>query len=179
MFCRYCKGISIQLNVRLLITTIILILSLAVHAQRSKVLSAQQISKLLPSKIPGYYLKGIARSSEMKIGTLTYSLCERNFAKGKRQIRILLFDYIDAPIMYQQMIRNQSNMTPVENDSIIYKPMEIAGGKGWQSVNTQANESKLILGLYERYYLSIEGDNIDFTEVMNVFNQIDLKKFPH
>jgi hypothetical protein len=165
--------------VRALVTTIIIVSSLAVNAQQLKVLSAQKISKLLPSKIPGYYLKGIARSSEMKIGTLTYSLCERNFANGKRQIRILLFDYVDAPIMYQQMIRNQSNMTPVESDSIIYKPIEISGGKGWESVNIRANESKLILGLYERYYLSIDGENVDFAEVMNIFNRIDLKKFPH
>src|SRR5436190_6996891 len=110
MFYRYCKGISIQLNVRVLITTIILISFFTVHAQRSKVLSAQKITKLLPSKIPNYYLKGIARSSEMKVGTLTYSLCERNFARGKKQVRILLFDYVDAPIMYQQVMRNQSKI---------------------------------------------------------------------
>jgi hypothetical protein len=165
--------------VRALVVAIIFISSIVVNAQQLKVLSAQKITKLLPSKIPRYYLKGIARSSEMKIGTLTYSLCERNFTSGKKQIRILLFDYIDAPIMYQQMIRNQSNMTPVESDSIIYKPIEITDGKGWESVNVRANESKLILGLYERYYLSIEGENVDFAEVMNIFNQIDLKKFPH
>jgi hypothetical protein len=149
------------------------------NAQQMKVLSAQKITKLVPSKISGYYLKGVARSSEMKIGTLTYSLCERNFANGKRQIRILLFDYINAPIMYQQSMKNHANMTPIESDSIIYKPIELGEAKGWESVNRMANESKLILGIYDRYYLSIDGENVDFDEVVRVFNLIDLKKFPH
>jgi hypothetical protein len=165
--------------VRVLITTIILISAFAVHAQRSKVLSAQKITKLLPSKIPNYYLKGIARSSEMKVGTLTYSLCERNFARGKKQVRILLFDYIDAPIMYQQVMRNQTKMTPVESDSIIYKAIELADAKGWEFVNRKANESKLILGIYDRFYLSIDGENVELAEVIDIFNLIDLKKFPH
>jgi hypothetical protein len=164
--------------VRVLVTTIILISSLAVYGQRSKVLSAQKISKLLPSKIPNYYLKGIARSSEMKVGTLTYSLCERNFVKGKKQVRMLLFDYVDAPIMFQQVIRNQSKMTQVESDSIIYKAIELADAKGWEFVNQKANESKLILGIFDRYYLSIEGENVEFAEVLDIFNLIDLKKFP-
>lgn len=163
----------------LVVAITFLFFSIVVHAQPLKVLSAQKITKLLPSKIPGYYLKGIARSSEMKIGTLTYSLCERNFASGKKQIRILLFDYIDAPIMYQQAMRNHSNIPPIESDSIIYKPVEFAEANGWQSINTKASEAKLVLGIYKRYYLSIEGENVNYEEVVNIFNQIDLKKFPH
>jgi hypothetical protein len=165
--------------VRVLIITFIIILSVGVHAQQLKVLSAQKITKLLPSKIPGYYLKGIARSSEMKVGTLTYSLCERNFERGKKQLRILLFDYVDAPIMYQQVMRNQTKMTPVESDSLIYKSIELADAKGWEFVNRNSNEAKLILGIYDRFYLSIEGENVPFAEVIDIFNLIDLKKFPH
>lgn len=178
MFYQHDKRISIRINVRGLVGSLIFITTLAVNAQQQKVLSAQKITKLLPSKIPGYYLKGVARSSEMKIGTLTYSLCERNFASGKKQIRILLFDYIRAPIMYQQVMKNHSGITTVESDSIIYKPVEFSEAKGWESVNRKSNESKLVVGIRERYYLSIEGEHVDFQEILTIFDQIDLKKFP-
>ncbi len=114
----------------------------------------------------------------MKVGTVTYALCERNFVSGKKQLRILLFDYVDAPIMFQEAMRNQANAKPIESDTLIYRPVDLVDATGWESANTKAHESKLILGLYDRYFLTISGTELQLSEVTKVFSQIDLKKFP-
>jgi hypothetical protein len=75
-----------------------LICSFFCHGQEKEALKPKAISKLLPEKIERYTLSSDSRSSMMKIGTLRYSLCERVFSKRDQKIKILLFDYVEAPL---------------------------------------------------------------------------------
>src|SRR5688572_568537 len=80
-----------------------------------KILPSDKIIKLIPAKIKDFHPEGDAKSKVIKLGNIQYSMAEKNFTSGtKRSIKILLFDYKEAPIMYNQATRKFSTFTTVE-----------------------------------------------------------------
>jgi hypothetical protein len=149
------------------------------YGQDTKVLTAEKLDKLLPRKVEGFHLQGQSTSKQLTIGTLTYALCERTFAKGNKSIQILLFDYHDAPIMYTQAIRKWSEMKPVDTDSAVFR--DIASpvfDHGWESYERSGNHSQFILGINSRFYLTISGKGMDLPDLRTVLNAFDFQRFP-
>ena len=153
--------------------------SIAVVAQSPATLTVAEINQLLPDKImKGYNLTGSTSSKVMKVGTLKYSLAEKKFSSGSGKIKILLFDYLEAPIMYTQATGKFAAYAPIENDSVIVRPYEAAEFKGWGSENSRSPSSQVTLGISNRYYLILEGEKIRLEELQRVLEYIDIKSFP-
>lgn len=150
----------------------------AVLAQPAKVLSPQEINRLVPAKIKGFYLKGESKSTQTKVGTLIYSLCERTFESGNKSVKILLFDYTDASIMYDQAMNKWSKIPHADSDSLIFRPADIPDVTGWESFTSTNNHSQLILGLNKRFFLTMTGENMALGELRQIFQNFDLEKFP-
>lgn len=150
------------------------------EAQSTVALTAKEISKLLPENImKSYSQSGEPKSKVLKVGTLRYALSERNFSSGKRKIKILLFDYLEAPIMYSQATKRFSTFSEVETDSVARRPIVMENGDGWESDNIKSQSSQILLGIYDRYYLTIEGDNVPLEELKMVLELIQVENFPH
>lgn len=156
----------------------ILMSATAVLAQPAKVLSPQEINRLVPAKIKGFYLKGESKSTQTKVGTLTYSICERTFASGNKSVKILLFDYAAAAIMYDQAMTKWSQVSQTESDSLIFRPADFPDVKGWESFISPNSHSQLILGINNRFFLTMTGENMELNELKKIFQNIDLGKFP-
>lgn len=153
---------------------------MVVNAQPSAVLTAKEISQLIPEKImKGYNQSGEPKSRVLKVGTLRYALSERNFSSGKRKVKILLFDYLEAPIMYSQATKRFSTFSEVESDSVARRPIVTENCEGWQSDNIKSQSSQIILGIFDRYYLTIEGENVPLEELKMVMELIHVENFPH
>ncbi|HEY0655831.1 MAG TPA: hypothetical protein VGD65_22000 [Chryseosolibacter sp.] len=147
------------------------------HAQET--LKPKAISKLLPARIPGYALKGESRSSILTIGSLRYSLCERSFVNRDRTIKILLFDYAEAPIMLNQSISKWNQMPLIETDSITFATRETEYGDVWESSHPRSHRAQLLLSVNKRFFLTLEATHVSIEDLTAFAEKnIDLSKFP-
>ena len=147
-------------------------------AQPLRVLTPQKNSKLVPAKVKGYHIKGEAKSSKVSIGTITYSMCERTFASGDRSVKILMFDYAEAPVMFDQAMKKWGQVPQQESDSILFRPFTRSPAEGWESYTTANKHGQLILGINDRFFLTLSGDKMELRELSAFLNHFDFEKFP-
>jgi hypothetical protein len=142
------------------------------------VLLPEKISKLIPDRIKGYYEEGDAKSSLITLGTIRYSLVERRFSRGKEHIKILLFDYKEASIMYKQAMRKW-NHEVVVTDSLVLRNIEMDNCNGWESYNRQSYSSQIFLGICDRFFLMISAENVPLDRLRDVLNSFSFQDFPN
>jgi hypothetical protein len=149
----------------------------AEHSVAQKVLDPKDISKLLPTKIKGFYDDGDCKSSLIKLGDLRYSLSERKFSKGNQKIKFLIFDYKEASIMYKQAMRKWNDESIV-TDSLILRSITIENCTGWESYNKQAGTSQIFLGVCDRFFLMLSGEKVALDQLKEVATLFNFTAFP-
>jgi hypothetical protein len=152
--------------------------SLAGFSQEKETLKPAEISKLVPSRIKGFSIKGESKSTILSIGTLRYSLCERVFTSRDKMIKILLFDYVQAPIMYTQSLKKWERMNEIMSDSITFKKQVSEGQVSYESDHRQSKRAQISYGINNRFYLALEAENLTLPELREFFRNFDLAKFP-
>lgn len=160
----------------------ILLLAFAVHfymppVNAQQVLNQTEIAKLLPNKLSGYYKDGDTKASLINLGNLKYSLCEKRFSKGKQKIKMLLFDYKEASIMYNQAVRKWAHDVVV-TDSLVLRNITVEDGQGWETYNRQNHNSQIFLGIKERFFLMISADNVPLDDLQEILKSVPLRNFP-
>jgi hypothetical protein len=153
-------------------------LSLVVQAQKTETLKPSTISKLIPSKVKGFSVKGDSKSSVLTIGSLRYSLSEKVFSSRDQSIKILLFDYVEAPIMFDQSLKKWEEMPEVQTDSVVFSKSLGSYGHVWESSHPHSKRSKLQLSINKRFFLTLEAENMSLEELKEFFKSFDLEKFP-
>lgn len=138
----------------------------------------EEMKKLLPKEIEGFTTQSRPVTRLIKIGTLSYSLAEQSFSKSKRKIKILLFDYNNALIMYSQATNKWKDMPTIENDSVISRFIELNDCIGRESFNKINNTSQILLGISDRFYLTLAGERIDLETLHGIVRLFDLSQFP-
>jgi hypothetical protein len=142
-------------------------------------LSADQILTLLPEKINGFNLSTAPRSKVIKLGTLQYSMAEKDFKASRAgTIKILLFDYKGAPIMFTQATRRLTAGQTIESDSVIRRPTTVKDCIGVESYNARTKQSQILIGIYNRFYLSLEGTKVELEFLKKVVQEFKIETFP-
>jgi hypothetical protein len=142
-------------------------------------LTADELVKLIPNKFEDFYMNSDPQSKLIAIGTLRYSIAEKNFvASRKRSIKILLFDYREALIMYNQATRKFSTYTPITSDTLVFHSLAMTDCTGWESYNVRRNFSQIMLGVCDRFFLTIEGTNVELRELKKVIGAFKFDTFP-
>jgi hypothetical protein len=145
----------------------------------NKILAPDKIIKLIPAQVSEFHANGDAKSKVIKLGNIQYSMAEKNFSAYKeRSIKILLFDYKEAPIMYKQATRKWSTFTTVENDSLIMRPAIMTDCTGWESYNVHKKNSQIMLGVCDRFFLTLEGTNVELETLNKVVQNFKFETFP-
>jgi hypothetical protein len=146
---------------------------------QDKALSPKEIRYLIPAHIDDFdHDRENIKGKLMQIGDLEYSFCEHLYTRKKQVIKVLLFDYKEASIMYDQLIKQWSTYKPILSDSLVLQPMELANGNGWESYYRASNTSKIIAVINGRFFLSMTGEEVDLETLNGVLKQIDTEKFP-
>lgn len=149
-----------------------------VCSQSQRTLEAAEILKLIPTKLDGYSFREQPKGKLMKVGTLKYALAEQKFYDGNKKISILLFDYIEAPIMYDQATRKFSSFEPVVNDSTVLRSVDKPESLGWEKSNMWSKTSQILLGIHDRFYLILEGAYVTLDELNAVLEMMNVENFP-
>lgn len=140
-------------------------------------LHPEALAKLIPNKIGDYREDGDMRGSQKAIGNVSYSVCERRFSKGKQKIKILLFDYQDAQIMFKQAMKNSRNNTDVETDSLISRNIEATNYVGWETYSSKAATSQIFLGIEDRFFLMLSAENVDLINLQRLLTYFSFENF--
>ncbi len=148
-------------------------------SQDEKTMPSKKMMELIPGKLKGFQKDGDAKSVLTKLGTLSYALCERNFISGNKSIKILLFDFNDAPIMYSQAMRKWSDQNRIETDTLVFRPIAMTNCSGWESYRHQNKNAQILLGICNRFFLNISGTNVDLAMLQDVLLQFPLEKYPN
>lgn len=163
----------------ILFSTLMLISDIQLLQAQDGVLSPTKILKLVPDQIKGFQQLDDPKAMKMKVGTITYTLCEKHFNDGKRSIKILLFDFNEAAIMYKQATQKWSNQPFIESDTIVERSMMIKNCTGWESFYKQYKTSQLFLGICDRFFLTVSGENVELDELKKILDQFPLDEFPN
>lgn len=142
------------------------------------ILALEQLGELTPEKIEGYKVIGQNKGRSLKIGTLSYSMIERTFEQGKKQITIMLFDYNNASVMYRQATHKWKNAVGQETDLILENAYELEKQPGWKQYDKARNKSQITLGIQNRFYLVLMGEGISLSDLDNIAKIFDLARFP-
>jgi hypothetical protein len=147
-------------------------------AEKKDPLSPKAITALVPKKITNYSAKGQPKSSKLKVGKLTYSLCQREFTNHQKHVQFLLFDYNGAEIMYGQAIRKWSEMVSIDSDTIFFQKTNDAGHSIFESYFARNNHSQIVMGINNRFFLTVSGNKIDLEELRSMIRLFEFEKFP-
>ncbi len=154
-----------------------LLISFAAHAQVAE-LKSEEILKLLPSEIDGYKVTDEFKTRHIKIGTLTYTLCEKKFRKKDKYITLLLFDFAHAEIMYKQSMSTWNKVRPVESDSVVLRSVAFANCEGWESYLRHTNQSQIFIGICGRFFMNMTGDKVGLEDLKAVLDRVPIDQFP-
>jgi hypothetical protein len=147
--------------------------------QENATLPAEEIIKLIPNKFEDFYVNADSQSKLIAIGTLRYSVAEKNFsASRKRSIKVLLFDYKEAMIMYNQATRKFHSYKPINTDTLVFNTLLMTECTGWESFNVKRNFSQIMLGVCDRFFLTIEGTNVQLNELKRFAEAFKFETFP-
>ncbi|GIV37367.1 MAG: hypothetical protein KatS3mg032_1746 [Cyclobacteriaceae bacterium] len=129
-----------------------------VWAQDRPVLAPEELLKLIPTTVEGFKPAGEPVARTIKIGTLSYSMAERSFARARQKIKILLFDYNNALIMYSQA--SNTGISPVDN---VAEGSTTRSGNRYDYYRRQLDGStcRIALGINMRFFLNITCENAD------------------
>ena len=149
--------------------------SFSLSAQHS--LPTEEIVKLLPDYLKGFQQTEAPISKLIRVGGIQYSLCDKRFSKGNQRIKFLLFDFKEAPIMYSQATKKWSSAIPIVTDSVVQRPFVIENCSGWETANYKMGSSQIFLGIYDRFFLTIEGENVEQERLKLLLQEVDFRKF--
>jgi hypothetical protein len=159
------------------LTIIFFVIACSTANGQRKALSADKVGRLVPVKLKGYFSAG-AKNSSVEIGTIRYSLAERNFSRREKSIKILLFDYAEAPVMFTQAIRKWGQMNVVENDSVVFRPLVTGDSSAWESYSKVNQHYQVIMGINKRFFLTVNSDRITPEEVQQILGLFPFERYP-
>lgn len=136
-----------------------------------------EVFNLIPERLKGYQPVGEFKGRKMTMGTISYSVCEKKFEASNKSVKILLFDYKDAHIMYEQAMHTWGSAKPIESDSIIFRTLTLSNCTGWESYSKRSGTSQIFLGIGERFFLHLNGTHVDLDQLKAVMQDIDPEKF--
>lgn len=150
---------------------------ISISSPGQELLTPDAIAKLMPTKVKGYNQDGDLRSSTMKMGDLRYTLCERRFTKKKQSIKILLFDYKEANIMYQQAMKRWTS-PHIVTDSVVFRNISTDTYLGWESYNRKSSTTQIFVGIKDRFFLMISADNVELASLQEVLATFPFQSYP-
>lgn len=127
----------------------------------AKALHYEELIKYLPETIVGYQINGEPKGASMDMQEMSYSSAEIEFKneKGDR-INITLLDYNAVYNMYTMATAMWASGFKIDTSEEIAQSIKMGDNiNGWESFKKKSKDASVILGLGDRFLLTIEGNN--------------------
>lgn len=126
----------------------------------AKALHYEELIKYLPEAIDNYTINGEPKGASMDMQGMSYSSAEVTFENEKGNINITLLDYNAAYNMYTMATAMWASGFKIDTSEEIAQSIKMGDDiNGWESFKKKSNHASIILGLGDRFLLTIEGNN--------------------
>lgn len=137
-----------------------------------------ELQKYLPESIDGYKSE-TPEGETVNFGGFSLSTAKKVFTNGNQSIKIELFDY-NANLGQYSLMTAWTTMKISRENANGYERSFNTGIKdvvGYEKYEKQNKRVEILYGLGYRFYLTIEGENIENPDVLkSITNKIDMKK---
>lgn len=126
----------------------------------------EELIKFLPETINGY-TKEEPSGSTVEIQGASYSTAEVRFTKGDQYVRVSLIDYNATLSMYSMATAMWSTGIKVDNSDELAQTIKLNDKiAGWESFQKKSKDASIILGVNNRFFLTIEANSQSNTEFL-------------
>lgn len=145
----------------------------------AKAIHYEELIKYLPESIDGYTLKNEPKGASMDMTGMSYSSAEAKYVNDNGdRISIALLDYNAAYSMYSMATAMWSSGFKIDTSEEFGQSINFGKNiNGWESYKKKRNDASVILGLGDRFLLTIEGSNQeDCSFLKDIAKSMDLDK---
>lgn len=139
----------------------------------------KELQVYLPAEISGYTKEGEPTGSTMNMTGMSYSVGEQTYSNGDNYIKVNIMDYNGAYGMYAGAVAIYGAGFSMEDDEQKMQGIDLGmeDVKGWEVLMKKENRASLVVGIGERFLVSIEANNQKDTEkVKSVVKSLQLDK---
>ncbi len=132
----------------------------------------KELKAALPDEVNGFE-KTDEDGETVKMGAFSISQASKTYQNGDKQLHVEIVDYALGTAMLKAA--TAMGMMEMESDDEYLKTLDFGDGiKGWEEYSKPAKSSKVTLVLNDRILLSIEVDNADPEDAVEVAEELDL-----
>lgn len=149
---------------------------LVLFSVNAQVIHPEKLLTFVNDNIPKFRLRD-TRSNHLKLGDITYSMCQKEYTAGNKRIKILLFDFKEAQIMYTQATRGWLLFEAL--DSEVYNQRQITEEEyfGWETYHIPTNTARVYFGIKNRFMMTVETTNVDLESLREITDLLMLADF--
>ena len=138
------------------------------NKENAKAIHYEELLKYLPETIEGYHINGEPKGASIDMQGTSYSSAEIEFKnENDDRIDITLLDYNAAYNMYSMATAMWSSGIKIDTSEEFGQSISLGDNvNGWESLKKKSNRATIILGLGDRFLLTIEGDNQEDTALL-------------
>ncbi|MFN8353811.1 MAG: hypothetical protein U0Y10_05185 [Spirosomataceae bacterium] len=127
----------------------------------------KDLQAYLPS-ISGYTADGGPSGSTTNMMGFSLSTCEQNYKKGDSNIKVKITDYNAgySAFMGITAMMKAGFSSEDDNQKAGGVNMGVDGVAGYETIYKKDKRAQLILAIADRFYIELEGDNLDNSEAL-------------
>ena len=147
--------------------------------KNAKAINYDELMKYLPTSIDGYTLNGEPKGASMDMSEMSYSSAEVSFNNDKGdRIHITLLDYNAAASLYGMTTAMWASGFKIDSSEEFGQSISISDDiSGWETIKKKTKKANIVLGIADRFLLTVEGDNQEDCEFLKeVAKSMDLDK---
>ena len=143
----------------------------------AKAMHYEELMKYLPESVTGYK-KEEPKGESVEMSGMSFSSANVRFTKGNDDINVTLLDYNAAMSMYSMATAMWASGFKIDNSEETAQSISIADNiNGWETLQKKSKNASLILGVNDRFLVTIEGNNQKNTDLFKeIAKSMDLKK---
>ncbi len=145
----------------------------AVENIEKNLINYKELKAALPDEVNGFE-KTDEDGETVKMGAFSISQASKTYQSGDKRLHVEIVDYALGTAMLKAA--TAMGMMEMESDDEYLKTLDFGDGiKGWEEYSKPAKSSKVTLVLNDRILLSIEVDNADPEDAVEVAEDLDLE----
>lgn len=143
----------------------------------AKAMHYEELMKYLPESVTGYK-KEEPKGESVEMSGMSFSSANVRFTKGNDDINVTLLDYNAAMSMYSMATAMWASGFKIDNSEETAQSVSFADNiNGWETLQKKSKDASLILGVNDRFLVTIEGNNQKNTDLFKeIAKSMDLKK---
>lgn len=142
----------------------------------AKAMHYEELMKFLPESVDGYE-KEEPKGESVDMNGMSFSSANVRFKKGNDDIDVTILDYNAAMSMYTMATAMWATGFKVDTSDELAQSVSINDNiHGWETYKKKSKDASLVLGVNDRFLITIEGDNQeDMGLLKDIAKSMDLK----